>query len=328
MKKRVHDEEFREKLIKTLVIVECHGVTPTIRAKPRNPENSVEVVYPTILTANLGTVTNVCGNLNKQAKQICQIVTDPIRNSGDDVYDNGIFLAELVNLIKRNVVDNGDGGYALLTKGTPIKLKLPGKRFQNIELFCPGLRLESNAGNFPVGNTDGVWVCDLVGTYDSTNVTNRLFQNQLECSPRSKKVQKKDLEFDSKLKKYTIKKHSWRTFEGSIATYRDLVNELMKNQDDFSVESTVILLTTCRVFQDDGSGMEDLAVESEEEEDEEEKQKLQVAIDMPLPTREGVEGGSNKKRRYTKRKKYFKSSRKVNKLKIKKRRTRKYKNKK
>lgn len=305
MKRRNRSHELEETYIKKLVIVDCHGVTLTKRGEPHNPANEVTVEYPTILTANLGSQTRVCGNLDNQADQICSIMESNI-SQDPETFLEGTTLQELVSVLKKRAVnETGFVPSAVFTEGTPIKPKLPGEKFQNIELFCPGVRIESGLGNYPVGNTDGVWVCDLdVDRLDSVNHTNKLFKNQIATSPRSRKVIQEDqVELHPKLKKYIITKHSWVNYhDGSPVTYRNLVEKL--KEAGFPTKSTAILLATCRGFDDDNSDMDDDGVPS------------------------ATEGGTNKNRRYTKRKKYFKSSRKVNKLKIKKRRTRKYKNKK
>lgn len=324
-------DQLEETLIKKLVIVECHGVTKTTRKNPRDPANSVDVVYPTILTAHLGTQTTVCGVLSQQSSRICEIVTSYINTYKDNTFENGISVGELVRVLKRDVVDNGDGKLALFAEKTPIKPKLSGDSFQNIELFCPGVRIESGPGKYPTGNIDGVWVCDLIGAdeenpFSTKKITKELFTNQLQYEIGTNRVAKDDLEYDQKLKKYVIKKYSWLTREGGIVTYRDLVTELVKNHGEFPTQSTAILLATCRVFEDDPD--DDYLGDA-------------VPSNPPKKSRPSTDGGDskrnakikrksvsgNKKRRYTKRKKHFKSSRKVNKLKIKKRRTRKYKNK-
>ena len=169
--------QLEETLIKKLVIVECHGVTKTTRKNPHDTANMVDVVYPTILTAHLGTQTTICGNLSQQARRICEIVTSHINVYDDDnTFKDGISVGELVRVLKNDVVDNGDGRDALFVEQTPIKPKLPGESFQNIELFCPGVRIESGPGKYPIGNIDGVWVCDLIGAdeenqFGSKNIT-------------------------------------------------------------------------------------------------------------------------------------------------------------
>ena len=363
-------DQLEETFIKKLVIVECHGVTKTTRKRPY--DNSVTVEYPTILTAHLGTQTTVCGVLSQQASRICGIVTGHINTYGDEIFKDGISVAELVRVLKSDVVDNGDGKLALFARKTPIKPKLSGDSFQNINLFCPGVRIESGPGKYPTGNIDGVWVCDLIGAneenpFSTKKITSDLFIDQLKCDIGTNRVAKDDLEYDQKLKKYSTKNHTWLTRQGGIVTYRDLVDE-MKNHSKFPTDSTAILLATCRVFEDDPDDMGGFSdavpsaglsqEEQEQQERELEIQELnqrQAAIDkrrhelrklqqlnddwwigVPFEDNEDDKrnakkrgrGGSNKKRRYTKRKRYFKSTRKVNKLKIKKRRTRKYKNKK
>ena len=390
-------DRLQETNIKKLVIVECHGVTKTTRTNPHNTENIVEVVYPTLLTAHLGTETTVCGDLFQQARRICEIVTGHIKYEYEHKgFKNGISVGELVQVLESDVVDNGDGGYALLAKNTPIKRKLPGEKFQNIELFCPGVRLESGPGNYPFGNVDGVWVCDLIGADEENpfgvkKTTEKLFTNMLKYD-QSGKVVKDMVQYDPKLKKYSIPFYSWLTHEGGIVTYRELTESLKENSTDFPPETTAIQLATCRGFEDDPYDVKGDAVPSNpldhemqllrqrqkeiarrrdqimqqqqqqqppdvwetdiiddsigskrKAEDDWEtdiidssKRKAVQSEDDPWDLDGGSKrnakkrgrGGSNKKRRYTKRKKYFKSTRKVNKLKIKKKRTRKYKNKK
>ena len=97
-------DQLEETFIKKLVIVECHGVTKTTRKRPY--DNSVTVEYPTILTAHLGTQTTVCGVLSQQASRSCGIVTGHINTYGDEIFKDGISVAELVRVLKSDVVDN------------------------------------------------------------------------------------------------------------------------------------------------------------------------------------------------------------------------------
>ena len=331
-------------VIKTLVVVDCHGVTLAKRDDPYNKANEVTVEYPTILTAHLGTQTRVCGNVDNQADQICSIVSEYIGNEPDRLPDS-IPFEELTYVLKHNAVcKTGYEPNAVFSKCTPIKPKFPNEHFQNIELFCPGVRKDSG---YPVGNIDGVWVCDLRYRWNnSTNVTGSMFKDGLKYDETGKVLQKyvnphgKD--------NYNINTSSWVNHsDRTPVTYRHLVEKL--KETGYQPETTAILLATCRCFDDDPDDKDCDSVPSaptkrnrrldDDDEDDfltmfadlEDADSVESSKSVKKPNIRDA-GGSNKKRRYTKRKKYFNSSRRVklnNKVnKLKKRRTCKYKNKK
>ena len=352
MSKRGRRIDPEETGIRNLVIVNCHGVTKSSRKTPY--DNSVTVEYPTILTAHLGTQTFLPADVTDPAKNICKILTNHIYKALTPSGIEIISLGEIVRTLKTQAVDTGTGTFTVFAEKTPIKPKLPGDSFQNIELFCEGIRKDSGPGRerVPVGNTDGVWVCKLVDPYSCKNVTSSMFKNGL-TNGENDVVNENDYVYDEVKKRYIITRPSWLNRNGSKVTYPDLI-ERLKERKDLPIETTAILIIACRVFDDDDD--EDDRVESNRaiyrEMQEllarqeyikrrrteilllnQQKHQQQHDASGGGSSKQNAKikigrGGSNKKRRYTNRKKYFKSSRKVNKLKIKKRRTRKYKNKK
>jgi len=243
-------------IIKNLVIVEGHGVTTTTRSSPHAIANEVDVVYPTILTANLGRLTNICGHMDGLSDQICSIVTNHIHNTGG----SGISLTDLKSVLESQAVRKTRTGistpYAIFDVDTPIKIKLPGNKVQNIELFCPGVRNQPNMDSSPRGNPDGVYVCNLTD-FKNTNTTHELFQEVLRYDER-------DLDdMPPKVLRYmvyprvdrhgqrrrAIKYYSWKNFDGSTVTYDDFANKLKEKKYDPS--DTAIMLLTCRGFEND-----------------------------------------------------------------------------
>jgi hypothetical protein len=374
-------DKLEETNIKKLVIVDCHGVTKSSRKTPH--ANSVTVRYPTILTAHLGTQTRVCGNLDTPAVEICEILTDHI-DKDPDTFSEGVSLGEISRVLQMKAVETGTGGLTVFAEGTPIKPKLPGESFQNVELFCPGVRPGQRA---PVGNTDGVWVCDLF-KHSCTDVTKSMFKDGLTYGEN---LVVKESEYDETLGMHVITTHSWLNTNNSIVTYQHLIAKLNRHPDLYPIETTAILLATCRKFEDDDDDddVDGDAVPSNPGEQQPQQQQQQQPPPPPPPPQQdddfwitdmvfdgdatlgdgkrrtngksgkrmtngksgkrmtkgksgkrrtkgksgkrrtkGTSGGSNKKRRYTKRKKYFNSMRRVKVNKLKKRRTRKYKNKK
>lgn len=260
---RTPDIHTNNPIIKNLIIVEGHGVTTTTRSNPHARFNQVEVVYPTIMTANLGCLTNICGYMDRLSDQICSIVTSHIYDKSskdpDHMFEPGILLTELKTVLEDQAVRKTHRGlstpYAILDVGTPIKIKLPGKKVQNIELFCPGDRNQHNMDSSPRGNPDGVYVCDLIG-FNNTNTTHEMFEEVL-------RYDEKDSEsLPPKVSRYmvfpridrhgqrrrAIKYYSWKNFDGSTVTYDDLANKL---KDNYDPKDTAIILLTCRGFEDD-----------------------------------------------------------------------------
>lgn len=254
----------RDSIIKNLIIVEGHGVTTTTRSNPHASSNQVEVVYPTIMTANLGRLTNICGYMDQLSDQICSIVTNHIYDKSKDpehVFEPGIPLTELKTVLENQAVRKTHHGlstpYAIFDVGTPIKIKLPGEKVQNIELFCPGVRNQHNMDSSPRGNPDGVYVCNLTN-FKNTNATREMFEEVL-------RYDEKDSEsMPPKVSRYmvfpridrhgqrrrAIKYYSWKNFDGSTVTYHDVATKLI---DKYDPNNTAIMLLTCRGFEDDGS---------------------------------------------------------------------------
>lgn len=249
----------RGSIIKNLIIVEGHGVTTTTRSNPHASSNQVDVVYPTIMTANLGRLTNICGYMDQLSYQICSIVTSHISKESDHMFEPGIPLTELKTVLEDQAVRKTHRGlstpYAIFDVGTPIKIKLPGKKVQNIELFCPGDRNQHNMDSSPRGNPDGVYVCDLTG-FKNTNATHEMFKEVLQYDEKDSES------LPPKVSRYmvfpridrhgqrrrAIKYYSWKNFDGSTVTYDDLANKL---KDNYDPKDTAIMLLSCRGFEDD-----------------------------------------------------------------------------
>ena len=269
----MHDHRRRSRsptapIIKNLVIVEGHGVTTTTRSSPHAIANEVDVVYPTILTANLGRLTNICGHMDGLSDQICSIVTNHIY----DTFDSGISLTDLKSVLESQAVRKTRTGistpYAIFDVGTPIKIKFPGNKVQNIELFCPGVRNQTNMDSSPRGNPDGVYVCNLTD-FKNTNTTHELFQEVLQYDKRDSD------DMPPKVSRYmvyprldrhgqrrrAIKYYSWKNFDGSTVTYDDLANKLKDKKYD--PKDTAIMLLTCRGFENDEDSDDKETVPSE-----------------------------------------------------------------
>jgi hypothetical protein len=247
--------------ITTLVIVNGHGVTAAERGDPHNEDNEATVEYPTILTAHLGTQTRIRGDLDTPAVDICEILTNHIDKDLKPYEIKIISLGEIVRTLKTQAVDTGTGALTVFAEKTPIKPKIPGDSFQNIELFCEGIRKDSGPERIPVGNTDGVWVCKLVDPYSCKNVTRSMFNDGLTYD-ENRLVNKSEYDYDEVEKRYVITKHSWLNKNGTIATYRDLIERLKERPDLYPIDTTAILLVTCRVFDDDDPDVEGDAVPS------------------------------------------------------------------
>jgi hypothetical protein len=262
MSKTGRQFDLEECSITNLVIVNCHGVTKSSRKRPY--DNSITVEYPTILTAHLGTQTFLPAYVTVPAVDICEILKNHIDNALAPSGITIISLAEIVRAIKNQAVDTGTGALTVFAEGTPIKPKIPGDSFQNIELFCPGIRKDSGPERVPVGNTDGVWVCNLVDPYSCENVTRSMFNNGL-TNGENDVVNENDYYYDKVEKRYVITKHSWLNKNNTIATYRDLIERLKERQDLYPIATTAILIVACRVFDDDDPDVDGDAVPSKPE---------------------------------------------------------------
>jgi hypothetical protein len=188
--------------------------------------------------------------------QICSIVTNHIYDTGG----SGISLTNLKSVLESQAVRKTRTGistpYAIFDVGTPIKIKFPGNKVQNIELFCPGVRNQTNMDSSPRGNPDGVYVCNLTD-FKNTNTTHELFQEVLQYDKRDSD------DMPPKVSRYmvypsldrhgqrrrAIKYYSWKNFDGSTVTYDDIANKLKDKKYD--PKDTAIMLLTCRGFEND-----------------------------------------------------------------------------